>query len=103
MARLARSESPAGYYHVMVRGNNRETIFKKAAEKRYFIELLQHTVEDNKITVVACCLMESDFSLILYAEVIIEYTSFPNLFLPIINLLLLFLTDILIELLFYYS
>ena len=65
MARLARRESPTGYYHVMARGNNRETIFKNAAEKRYFIELLQHTVEDNKIIVVAYCLMDNHVHLLL--------------------------------------
>ena len=67
MARLARLESPTGYYHVMVRGNNRETIFKKAVEKRYFIELLQHTAEDNKITVVAYCLMDNHVHLLLHS------------------------------------
>ena len=52
----------------MVRGNNRETVFKKVAEKRYFIELLQHTIEDNKITVVAYCLMDNHVHLLLHSK-----------------------------------
>ncbi len=68
MARSARLESPTGYYHVMIRGNNRETIFKKAVEKRYFIELLQHTIEENKIAIVAYCLMDNHIHLLLHSE-----------------------------------
>lgn len=36
MMRLLRQESPSGYYHIMARENNRETIFLKKEEKRYY-------------------------------------------------------------------
>lgn len=40
MVREARKESQTGYYHVMMRGNNREMVFAKPSEKLYFIEQL---------------------------------------------------------------
>ncbi len=37
MPRQARQESQTGYYHVMMRGINREFLFRHDADKRYFI------------------------------------------------------------------
>lgn len=66
MARMARIESPTGYYHVMARGNNKEAIFKETSEKEYFIELLRHQIKDNKILLTAYCLMSNHVHLLIY-------------------------------------
>ena len=41
MDRQARGKSSTGYYHIMIRGNNREYIYRTAKEKRYFPELIK--------------------------------------------------------------
>lgn len=59
MARQARQTSPTGYYHVMMRGNNREKIFKNEGQKKYFIELLKLMVLKEPIEIAAYCLMDN--------------------------------------------
>lgn len=56
MARQARKMSPTDYYHVMMRGNNRESILAAEWQKAYFTGLL-HDVEN--IEIVAYCLMDN--------------------------------------------
>ncbi|SCG83978.1 hypothetical protein DW1_2414 [Proteiniborus sp. DW1] len=68
MVRVARKESPTGYYHVMMRGNNKEMIFAKVAEKKYFIEQLQEQVEKKNISIVAYCLMNNHVHLLIHSE-----------------------------------
>ncbi len=41
MPRLARRESGTGYCHAMVRGANRESLFKGGMDKELFMELLK--------------------------------------------------------------
>lgn len=41
MARQARRVGPTGYYHIMMRGNNKERIFEKESDKRSLIESLK--------------------------------------------------------------
>ncbi len=55
MVREARRESQTGYYHVMMRGNNKEMIFSKTAEKQYFIEQLQCQIEKGNNFY--CCIL----------------------------------------------
>ncbi|MEG3069430.1 MAG: transposase [Syntrophaceticus schinkii] len=59
MAKEARKQSKTGYYHLMVRGNNREKVFLRAIEKQYFLKLVQHQVDNGKILIVAYCLMDN--------------------------------------------
>ncbi|MGI5822599.1 MAG: transposase [Dethiobacteria bacterium] len=58
-------ESPTGYYHAMMRGNNREAIFYKNSEKRLFLELLQQQVDDKNISLAAYCLMDNHVHLLI--------------------------------------
>jgi len=68
MVRVARQGSPTDYYHIMSRGNNRETIFIKKEEKRYYEELLQTQIEGKKISVVAYCLMDNHVHLLINSD-----------------------------------
>ncbi|MBP1927276.1 REP element-mobilizing transposase RayT [Sedimentibacter acidaminivorans] len=70
MARVARRESPSGYYHVMVRGNNRETIFSKRFEKQYFIELLSLKQDEGRISIVAYCIMDNHAHLLIHSDLV---------------------------------
>lgn len=68
MAREARKESLTGYYHVMMRGNNKEMIFSKAIEKQYFTEQLQQQIEKGLISLVAYCIMDNHVHLLIHAK-----------------------------------
>ncbi|MDP3058442.1 MAG: transposase [bacterium] len=66
MARQARKESPSGYYHVMMRGNNREEIFGLERQKVYFIELMRMAAN---IEIAAFCIMDNHVHLVLKGDV----------------------------------
>lgn len=55
MARQARLQSPTDYYHIMMRGNNKEKIFVRDDLKRYFLDCLTEQYEEG--------LLESKLSL----------------------------------------
>jgi REP element-mobilizing transposase RayT len=46
MSRKGRTQSSTDYYHVMMRGNNRESIFREDQQKEYFLESLKMQNED---------------------------------------------------------
>lgn len=68
MPREARKESQTGYYHVMMRGNNKEKIFSKTAEKQYFTKQIQSQIEKGNISIVAYCLMDNRVHLLIHSE-----------------------------------
>lgn len=68
MPRRARVESKTGYYHVMMRGNNKEHIFTNDSYKRYFLKLLSKELEENILGVNAWCIMKNHVHLILHGD-----------------------------------
>lgn len=68
MARESRKESPTGYYHVMMRGNNKEMIFEKVAEKEYFLDQLKFQTDEGNIILISYCLMDNHVHLLINAE-----------------------------------
>jgi len=70
MARQARPESSTGYYHVMLRGINREYLFKRDKEKKLFLEMLkeQGSEADKFFELAAYCLMDNHVHLMVKAE-----------------------------------
>jgi len=52
----------------MMRGNNREAIFYKNSEKKYFLELLKQQVDNENISLSAYCLMDNHVHLLIYAN-----------------------------------
>lgn len=68
MARQARMESPTEYYHVMMRGNNRENIFKDKSQKIFYLELLEDQAEDGLIDIVGYCIMDNHVHIIVKSE-----------------------------------
>ena len=65
MARQARKVSPTGFYHVMMRGNNREMILEKKWQKERFLELLSQA---DTLEIAAYCLMDNHVHLVVRAE-----------------------------------
>lgn len=59
MPRAARKVSETGIYHVMIRGINRNEIFKDETDKKKFIEIMKKTKEKTGYELYAYCLMSN--------------------------------------------
>ncbi len=57
MPRAARIMSTTGYYHIIMRGQNKEYIFKSEVHKEYFMRSLNIIEKEEKLSIVAWCLM----------------------------------------------
>lgn len=68
MPRQARIQSPTGYYHVMMRGNNRENIFVTDKQKSFFLDSLKKQEEDQLIDIAAYCLMDNHVHIVIKAD-----------------------------------
>lgn len=69
MPRRARKHSPTDYYHVMMRGNNKESIFERTTHKMYFLECLEEQNELGTIDIAAYCIMDNHVHIIVKADI----------------------------------
>ena len=65
MPRQERDRSSTGYYHIMIRGNERKDIFIDEQDKMYFTEILKTKKEENRYGLIAFCIMDNHAHLIL--------------------------------------
>ena len=65
MARKPRIEFPGAFYHVIVRGNNRQKIFADDEDYKYFLGRLNHYKERFKFVLFAYVLMPNHIHLLL--------------------------------------
>ena len=63
--RTARKRSETGYYHVVSRGNNKQTIFEDDVDRRKFLDLLDCSKREFGVRVIAWCLMGNHVHLLL--------------------------------------
>jgi len=68
--RQKRQESPTGYYHIMMRGINKEMIFRRDDLKSSFMEILSRKLEETEVEVAAYCIMDNHVHLVLKGELI---------------------------------
>lgn len=68
MARQARVQSPIDYYHVIMRGNNRESIFYNQSQKQHFKDLLKEQIEEGIIDIAGYCIMDNHVHIIIKAD-----------------------------------
>ncbi|MBS4539473.1 transposase [Clostridium sp. D2Q-11] len=69
MSRTARVISPTEYYHVMMRGINKEAIFRDEKGKIFFINILKVQAIEELIEVVAYCIMDNHVHLVLKGKI----------------------------------
>jgi len=69
MARQARKISPTGYYHVLLRGNNREKIFIHKDLKSYFMELLISVKKEFHVEIAAYCIMDNHIHIVISGKI----------------------------------
>ncbi len=65
MPRLARLKSPTNIYHIMIRGINREYIFRSDAEKGRYLEILKDIKYNSDFKIYAYVLMDNHVHLLI--------------------------------------
>ncbi len=70
MSRQARTMSKTGYYHIIMRGNNKDYIFQSEDDKAFFKDILFSQQDEGLISIVAWCLMDNHVHLLLKAELV---------------------------------
>jgi putative transposase len=65
MPRYQREKSKSGYYHIILRGNERKNIFHDEEDKLRFIETLYEKKWENRFSLHAFCLMDNHVHLML--------------------------------------
>jgi len=65
MPRQQRDKSNTGYYHIMIKGNDRKDIFIDDQDKMHFIEILKTKKENNRYGLIAFCIMDNHAHLLL--------------------------------------
>ena len=63
--RQAREVSPTGYYHIMMRGIDRDFIYQSSADKTYLVKLLK---EVDRWELASYCLMDNHVHLVVQGE-----------------------------------
>lgn len=65
MARKPRIEYPSAFFHIIVRGNNREKVFRDDADYVRYLEKLLYFSREGDITLYAYCFMPNHIHLLL--------------------------------------
>ena len=65
MTRPVRIHVAGGMYHVCARGHNREALFGEEADRKEFLEMLSDIREQYRVQVLAYCLMDNHYHLLL--------------------------------------
>ena len=68
LPRKARIQSPTDYYHVMMRGNNRERIFENNSQKTRFLDCLKEQSNEGVLDIAAYCIMDNHIHIVVKAE-----------------------------------
>lgn len=68
MPRVARQASSTDLYHIIMRGNNRNWIFKHPKSKQEFLDMLFKQEEENRLRLLAWCVMDNHVHILLKAE-----------------------------------
>jgi len=66
MPRIAKSLVDGQIYHVLNRGNGRQTVFHKAQDYAVFRELMQHGEKGYPVRLLVYCLMPNYLHLVLW-------------------------------------
>lgn len=83
-----RQKSRSGYYHVIVKGINKEKIFNQQREKIYFKSIILKHLPKSQIEIYSYCIMSNHAHFIIWAElndlsrfmakILAEYASYYN-------------------------
>ena len=69
MPRTSRQHSLTGYYHVILRGVNRQNIFFDNADREKFLQTIARFSDEENIEILVYCLMNNHVHLLLHANI----------------------------------
>ncbi|WP_252502142.1 transposase [Sporosarcina sp. Marseille-Q4943] len=69
MARRRRYWNPYGYFHVTMRGNNRQHIFQTDEDKRNLMRAFDYAYDRYPFSIVSYCIMSNHYHLLIQSEV----------------------------------
>lgn len=64
MPRIARRSSRTSFYHIVNRGSGKQIIFEDDSDRAYFMKRLNAVIADNEGRLLAWCLMDNHFHLL---------------------------------------
>ena len=76
MPRIPRKCYDTSFFHVIVQGLNKEYIFNEERYKKQYLKLLKQYKENNRIEILAYCIMGNHAHILLYTEKIVEMSKF---------------------------
>ena len=68
MARTARQKSNTGYYHIILRGINRQDIFYDDEDRQRFLDTIKRFQAEVDVQITAYCLMSNHVHILLYTK-----------------------------------
>ena len=68
MSRTARIHGNSGYYHIVARGVGKQILFEEDADYYFFLGTMKKYMEEESFEVIAYCLMENHFHLVMKIE-----------------------------------
>ncbi len=68
LPRTKRKISPTGYYHIMIRGINKEAIFRCSKDKSFVYHLFTENFSANEIGLTAYCIMNNHIHFLLQGD-----------------------------------
>lgn len=67
LPRVARRKSETSIYHIVSRGVSRQIVFEEDDDRAFFMKCLARVVHDASLTLIAWCLMDNHFHLVVKA------------------------------------
>ena len=68
LVRRKRNWQPNAYYHIVMRGNNRQNIFSTEEDMFHLMRCIGHAYEQYRFTLVAFCIMTNHYHLLIRSE-----------------------------------
>lgn len=88
MPRVQRKKSKTGYYHIILRGNEKKEIFLDNEDRWKFLDIISHKKQDNSYSLYSFCLMDNHVHLLIKEDkqdiakimqkIAVSYVSFFN-------------------------
>lgn len=75
MPRFPRNYMNTSYFHVMTQGINKNYIFDKAEDIKYYIKSMYELKDEHKLKIIAYCIMNNHAHLLIQTEAIKELSK----------------------------
>lgn len=78
MARTRRNRAPNAVHHIVNRANRRKPIFRKAADYKAFVSILEEAVARFSVRLIAFCVMPNHWHLVVWSDEKVSISAFMH-------------------------